>query len=97
MTASNANLLFSTDIPAFQIIQTGRLAIPGSFEVTITVPNVGYQPMVMFFPKVTGFAATFGATMWVQYLSSTSIKIHCETTISNDGTVTYAVLRTRVG
>ncbi|TPJ51660.1 MULTISPECIES: hypothetical protein [unclassified Mesorhizobium] len=97
MTAADSDLLFSTNFQAFQFVQTGRLTIPSGKEVTITTPNLGFFPMIMIFPKVTGFNAQYTSIIWAQYLSFTSIKLHCDVSISNDGTMTYAVLRIPVG
>lgn len=98
MTATAENLLFSTASRAFQFVQSGMLAVPSSKEVTITTPDLGYKPMIMLFPKVTGFSANYFQISWVRYDSNTSITLHCETNgISTDGTVTYVVLRIPVG
>lgn len=98
MTAGDIDLLFSTGFKAFQFVQSGMLAVPSSKELTMTVPDLGYKPMIMSFPKVTSFSANFFQISWTRYNSNTSITIHCETNgISTDGTVTYVVLRLPVG
>lgn len=94
MTAADADLLFSTNKKAFQFITTGRVSMP---SVTLTIPNLGYNPMVMVFARVTGFAADFVAETYVIYNSFTSITVYCNPTIGNDGTMTYAVMRIPVG
>lgn len=51
LTADWNDMMFSTDQRSGQIVQTGAIPVPsiGSLPVAVTIPNLGYYPMVKWY------------------------------------------------
>lgn len=52
-TASQFDLMLSTDHPTWQVVQNGRVSLPMGGSVTISHPNIGHIPTIFVLPHIT--------------------------------------------
>lgn len=101
LTASNNNLLFSSDLLAWQAVQTGTVNVPNEGFATITYPNLGYIPTVIALPRFTGYPPSMSGIdivssnfIWISNVSNTSSRINIILRIGDySGQMIYCVLR----
>lgn len=108
LTASDANLLFSTDMEPWQILTSGQVALTKAVtfqSVSITYPNVGFIPTVIMMPGINNYishAESSGAPYLDFYIANQTVT-GCDLVMrggevgySYSGYVTYCVLRERL-
>lgn len=99
LTATEAQLMFSSNIPSFQLVQSGTVTASGS-GTNVTIPDQGFYPLVLFFPRITDTTPNDSALTWASigmvYNSHTSITLYREGNVSMASTLTYGVTRTAV-
>jgi hypothetical protein len=89
VTAVADDLLLSTSIQAFQIVQTGSHSDPGaSSSFTASIPNLGFTPLVLVWCDryLVGYSVS-GTTLTV----NTGIKLDPTDTFPVSGLVSWAV------
>ncbi|WP_274426739.1 hypothetical protein [Chelativorans sp. YIM 93263] len=102
LTAGINNLLFHPDQDSLQFVVTGSVNITNGNPVTISIPNLGYRPMIFLAPNTTyGNFPGGNATDWspkITYNSNTSVTIDVNNPSTFDdpsAEVVYVVVRKR--
>lgn len=97
LTASINNMLFHSQQQSLQVVQTGRVSVSNGNPVTITIPNLGYWPMIFLAPDDSyGDFPDGNSEDWnpqVTFVSNTSVTIN--TGGPHSGAVVYIALRLR--
>lgn len=96
LTAGVDDLLFSTDNPQLQVVQTGSLACANGSTASLGIPNLGYLPVIMIYPGL-GSGSQGSPWIWAhnsRLVNSTTVEILVDYSgYDYTGTVYYAVLR----
>ena len=85
MTAPDHNLIFSSSIRAFQIIQSGYVSIPAYGSGTLTYPNSGFRPLIIAFPTLYdgNFISTIASSeyhVWFTAITHSSCTVNMNIT-----------------
>lgn len=100
------DLIFSSSVSTWQIVQTGQVYLPAPSNQrdpvyeTISYPDLGYNPTIFVLPhlNITDIGGYIGfmpwLNLWCEYLSATSCRIGIwQNQVGYQNYCTYGVLR----
>lgn len=79
LTDAVNNLLYSSTFDPLQFVQTGRLHLSSGASTTITIPSLGFKPLVLYSGERVVYDSHVNVSflLAVTYPTSTTVKMEC--------------------